>query len=161
MIGGIGDRRKRGDGVARRRAGVALVAYLLVPAVATLGPVPETLLRLATASAQRAVGSVTPEYQGYPTELQVEGMANVAMFVPIGFLLVLAIRRGPILPMLVAAMGAIAIEVVQAVALVERSPTARDAALNTAGATFGVLLAGFRDVVAGRSSPPTPARSVP
>jgi glycopeptide antibiotics resistance protein len=80
-----------------------------------------------------------PEWFGYD---KLEFTANIAMFVPLGFLLGLALSRRAwwlAIFMLPAFSGGI--EYVQGIALDERVSTMYDVAANTIGGYFGLLLA--------------------
>lgn len=82
--------------------------------------------------------------QGLPTWIDfslIETAANVAMFVPLGFLAALARRRRPWLVVLAAAVVSGLIETGQLLFLTERVASLHDVAANTAGALLGLLLA--------------------
>jgi glycopeptide antibiotics resistance protein len=119
-----------------------LLAYLLVPAALTLSAdSPSAALNDFYELADRVVDLVT---QGR-VDLSIndaEALANVALFVPIGLLLRPSLLRAPLSGLLlVAALGSLAIEVVQYALLPDRIPSLIDVLLNAAGAAVGLVLA--------------------
>lgn len=83
---------------------------------------------------------------------ETEVLANVALFVPVGFLLVLVLRRWwP--AVLVGVLGSLCIEVVQAAYLPLRVGTSADVVHNGYGVVIGALLAAPY-VLARRWAPP-------
>ena len=80
-----------------------------------------------------------PEWFGYN---KLEFSANVLMFVPLGFLLALALsRRAAWVALLLVPAFSVSIELVQAVALSARFATPMDVLANTAGGYIGALVA--------------------
>ena len=90
---------------------------------------------------------------------ELEAVANVLVFVPIGILAFIAFRRAA-WPLALAAgpVLSIGVELVQKVALPHRIGSVADIALNTLGATVGVILAW---VVATLASDRTPSKLEP
>lgn len=87
---------------------------------------------------------------------EAEALGNIALFVPLGLLLALALPT-VYLSLLLAVAGAasLAIEVTQYLALPDRVPALLDIAMNTAGAAAGLVLGGdARRLVRARG--PTP-----
>lgn len=124
-----------------RAARIALAVYLLAGASITLGPKPGRLF----ASGIRAFdGALSPQ--------AIEALANVALFVPIGFLLCLsfpAVPRWLMWGLCVAASAAV--ELYQYV-LPGRDATFRDLVTNGLGAALGVGLSWTLDRVLPRRS---------
>jgi glycopeptide antibiotics resistance protein len=80
-----------------------------------------------------------PEWFGM---VELEFAANVAMFVPLGFLLGLALsRRAWWLALFLLPGYTVGIELTQALALASRSPTLQDVVANSAGGYIGLALA--------------------
>jgi len=111
--------------------GVSLLAVLAL----TTGPVPATALEGFTSfadslTARLGVARLTAE--------DVEGLANVALFVPLGAAGALLTRRHA--AWVVIALGALSltIEVLQA-RLPDRTPSYRDVVMNSAGALAGAV----------------------
>jgi uncharacterized membrane protein len=122
----------RTDDAARRRLGWArgaLVAYLLAAAAVLLSPVsPELLVTAVTAGLQQAgLGAVR---QGW-----VEFAANVALFAPLGALLVCAVRRT--WPALAVALAVSAGAELAQTLLPGRLASPRDVVANVLGAAIG------------------------
>ena len=119
-------------------ARVALVAYALAVAAAVLAPSPAAAVRaveLGYRGAQRLGLSalLTPD--------RVESLLNVAIFVPVAALGVLAFRRWSWLEWVaVATVAAEAVELVQRVLLPQRSASAHDVVANSVGALLGAIL---------------------
>ncbi|MCZ2829142.1 VanZ family protein [Modestobacter sp. VKM Ac-2986] len=126
----------------RRRPGALLpaaVAVLLAVACVTLGPPG------AVAEARRTVTALaealTAPWPGAVQRAQVEAAANVLLFVPVGALAaVLVRRRSPVLPVALGAGLSVLVELVQTT-LPGRVPDLADVAANTAGTVVGVALA--------------------
>lgn len=70
----------------------------------------------------------------------IEFSANVVMFVPLGFLLAVLLRRRRWLVLPLAIAVTLLIEVGQALLLPERTPSLRDVVANTAGAAIGLAV---------------------
>lgn len=104
---------------------LAAIAFWPVPVDSEAGP----LLRAIT----RAFPLLTYE--------RIEFMANVAMFVPLGVLLTLIIRRRRWLVLPIALLVTVTIESGQALLLAARTPSVWDVVANTAGACLGMLVA--------------------
>lgn len=85
---------------------------------------------------------------------RIEFGSNIALFVPLGFLLTLIVtsRRWLILP--IAILATVTIECVQALALGARTPSMLDIVANTAGACLGMLLAAFAEILRDSRTPP-------
>ncbi|WP_409331744.1 VanZ family protein [Trujillonella humicola] len=117
-----------------RTARLALVLYLLAGAAVTLGPTPEDLFTTGTRTVKDLTG-------GGLSTAAIEAGANVALFVPVGFLLCLAlpaVRRVLLWGACVAASAAI--ELYQ-YAGSGRDASVRDLVMNSLGAAIGVVLA--------------------
>ncbi|TFV84071.1 VanZ family protein [Microbacterium sp. dk485] len=120
------------DGTVQRAIWVvsALALYVAVAAAILLSPVsPERLVAAATAWLRDDVGLSTVR-QGW-----VEFAANVALFIPLGALMVIASRRAWI-GLALAALISAGAELAQAM-LPERTASARDVIANVAGAALG------------------------
>lgn len=119
---------------------IALATFALIIAVITLWPGPpspdgQSRLREFLRAGQA---------YGIPYWLTfdlVEFVANVVMFMPIGFFGALVLTRHRWLIVLAAAAGSAGIETIQAMALPLRYGTVRDVVSNTLGALLGYLLA--------------------
>lgn len=128
------------DRPARRVAGVLLGIILLVIAVIVFWPGPpdphgQTALRLYLERSHRAG---LPRWIDYDL---VQNLANVVMFVPIGFLGALALYRRNYLIVLFAGVASGLIELVQLVLLPDRVASWQDITANTVGAFVGLLCA--------------------
>ncbi|SFI75802.1 MULTISPECIES: VanZ family protein [Microbacterium] len=85
---------------------------------------------------------------------RIEFAANIALFIPLGFLLTLILTRNRWLTLPIAFVATVTIECVQAVALGARTPSMLDVVANTAGACVGILLVVFIEVFrAARTAP--------
>jgi glycopeptide antibiotics resistance protein len=118
-----------------------LIVYAAFVLVVTMWPHPKQLEFDGIASRLlRALHNIgVPEWFGYD---KLEFTANIGMFVPLGFLLGLALARGAwwvALFLLPAFSGAI--EFAQGIALEERVSTVFDVLANTIGGYVGLLLA--------------------
>lgn len=118
-----------------------LVLYGALVLTATMWPTP--LDRGYESSIQRFLEVLhrngVPEWFGYR---KLEFTANVCMFVPLGFFLLLALRRGMLwLTVLMVPLLSIVIELTQAVALAERFASPLDVVANTLGGYLGALVA--------------------
>ncbi|TFC56975.1 MULTISPECIES: VanZ family protein [unclassified Cryobacterium] len=121
--------------------GVLLASYVLVILLATLWPTP--LDQGYSAAIQKVLDVVhrngVPEWFGYN---KLEFSANVAMFVPLGFLAALLLpARVWWLALVLCPALSIAIEVSQATFLAARFATATDVVSNSIGAVIGILVA--------------------
>lgn len=139
----------------RRVAAWSLAAYGIVLALIAFWPVPvdrgaESLLRDVT----RAVPLLSHGV--------VEFCANVVLFIPLGVLLALTLRRR-VWVMPIALVVTVAIETGQALFLAERTPSLGDVVANLSGAGLGialVLLAGRRRPRAGSRAPVGESRGI-
>lgn len=124
-------------------ARLALLGYLLVPAVLTLTPDPSgSLLQDFYELLRRAVDQVTFGRAGVSLR-EAEGLANVLLFIPAGVLLPLALPRFPLSVLLFGAtVASLLIESVQYVFLPDRVPSLLDVLLNGGGAAIGLVLGG-------------------
>lgn len=118
-----------------------LVAYAGVVAAMTLSPTP--LDQGFESSIDKLLGVLhrngVPQWFGYS---KLEFTANIAMFVPLGFLVGLALpARVWWLAVLISPALSIAIEMTQAGLLTERFATASDVFANTIGGLLGTILA--------------------
>ncbi|MET0781848.1 MAG: VanZ family protein [Microbacterium sp.] len=127
------DSGERYPGMSTRSvARVVLTLYGISLAVIALWPVPVD--RGAAGFLQR-VGRVLPALT-YP---RIEFTANILLFVPLGVLLMLILRRRYlILP--IAIVVTVAIECSQALLLDKRTPSVLDIIANTAGACVGMMI---------------------
>lgn len=141
-----------GDPSDPRRTGLlvlAAVAVLFVVGCITLGPTG------FVADARRAVvagvEALAAPWPGTVHRAQVEAAANALLFVPVGALAALVLRRsGPVLPLALGAATSVLIELAQT-ALPGRVPDVVDVAANTAGTLVGVASTTICLVVARRS----------
>ena len=116
----------------RSVARVVLTLYGISLAMIALWPVP---VDQGAAGFLQRVGRVLPMLT-YP---RIEFSANILLFVPLGVLLMLILRRRYlILPIAIAVT--VAIECSQALLLDKRTPSALDIIANTAGACLGMLI---------------------
>ncbi|ASD23154.1 VanZ family protein [Cryobacterium sp. LW097] len=121
--------------------GFLLASYVVVILLATLWPTP--LDQGYSAAIQKVLDVVhrngVPEWFGYS---KLEFTANVAMFVPLGFLAALLLpAKVWWLALLICPAASIAIELTQATFLAARFATATDVIANTVGAVIGTLVA--------------------
>jgi hypothetical protein len=126
-----------------RAARIVLALYILAGAAITLGPTPEWLF----GRGERAVGEAT---DGALSSQAIEAAANVALFVPLGFLLcrsLPAVHRW--LVWLLCTAASAGIELYQ-YALPGRDATVRDLLTNSLGAAVGVALSWAWDGVLDR-----------
>jgi len=118
----------------RRLAGIALALYGAVAAVIVFTPVSYAQLVQAIArSISRATG-----WDFYGSGW-IEFVANIALFVPLGLLLALVLRRAW-LGALVAVIISITVELAQSI-IPNREPAVRDVISNAIGAAIGAFLA--------------------
>ena len=138
----------------RRAAGdprAWLVAYGVALALIAFWPVP---VDSGAGPFLRAVTRIFPLL----TYSRIEFTANIAMFVPLGFLLSVILRDARWLVLPLAFLTTVTIETGQAIALSARTPSVLDIIANTAGACAGMLLAALADLLA-RSRTAAPASS--
>lgn len=115
-------------------ARLLLCAYVVLPAVLVLGPLPVHLLDSTTESLRWALPGPVDRQRH-----EVEILGNIAMFVPVGLLLALGFPRLPPRTLVLTCLCAsVAMELMQLVALKGRHPSLRDVALNTLGGVIGV-----------------------
>ena len=121
--------------------GVLLAAYVIVILLATMWPTP---LDAGYGAAIEKVLAVVhrngvPEWFGYN---KLEFSANVAMFLPLGFLAALLLpARVWWLALILCPALSVAIELTQAVFLAARFATITDVISNSIGAVIGILIA--------------------
>ena len=121
--------------------GVLLAAYVIVILFATMWPTP--LDQGYGAAIEKVLDVVhrngVPQWFGYN---KLEFSANVAMFVPLGFLAALLLpARVWWLALLICPALSIGIELTQATFLAARFATATDVISNSIGAVLGILIA--------------------
>ena len=127
--------------VRRNVSLLLLLAYAGVVAAMTLSPTP--LDQGFESSIDKVLGVLhrngVPEWFGYN---KLEFSANVAMFVPLGFLAALMLpAKVWWLALLICPGLSVAIELTQATFLAARFATATDVVANTIGAVVGILVA--------------------
>ena len=116
----------------RAVARVLLTVYAITLTLIALWPVP---VDSGAGGFLRAVARVLPAL----TYSRIEFAANILLFVPLGVLLMLIVRRRYlILP--TAIVVTVSIESVQGLLLDQRTPSVLDIIANTAGACFGMLV---------------------
>ncbi|GAA3633104.1 hypothetical protein GCM10022200_15180 [Microbacterium awajiense] len=120
----------RSDGGGRR---TALVAYLCALALIALWPA------RVDQGADALIAAVTDAVPALTYDV-VEIGANVLLFVPFGALGATLVRSR-LLVVLLALAASVAMEVVQALALEERTASAHDVLANVTGACLGLVLA--------------------
>lgn len=126
----------------------AVVFLLLVVAgigVATLGP--RGLVLTARIEAVDAINAVLGRFDASLTTMQIEDLANVALFVPLGLAVAAVLPRRAwwfALPICIAAT--VAIELTQSV-IPGRVPDLSDVVLNAAGAAIGCAALGLSRAV--------------
>ena len=126
------------------RAGIAVTLLLVCLGVVlwvTMSPTPinlgreDAIRKLLTLLHDNGV----PEWFGYS---KLEFTANIAMFVPLGVLIGLALpRRGVWLGLLLAPAFSGAIELAQALLLSQRTASVQDVVANSIGGWIGLLIA--------------------
>lgn len=121
--------------------GVLLAAYVIVILFATMWPTP--LDQGYGAAIEKVLDVVhrngVPQWFGYN---KLEFSANVAMFIPLGFLAALLLpARVWWLALLICPALSIGIELTQATFLAARFATASDVISNSIGAVLGILIA--------------------
>ncbi|MDT0156386.1 VanZ family protein [Microbacterium sp. ARD32] len=129
---------------SRLRASIAialLLVYVAVVLVMTMSPTP--LDRGYESSIDKVLGVLhrngVPEWFGYS---KLEFTANIAMFVPLGFLVGLALpQRIAWLGLLLLPAFSGVIEMTQSLMLAERFATIEDVIANSAGGWIGLLIA--------------------
>jgi VanZ family protein len=124
---------------ARRTASVLLAVIILVIAVIVFWPGPPD------PSGQNALEHFLymAHANGLPRRITfnlVQNLANVAMFLPLGLLGSLALRRRNFLVVLYGALASGLIELTQLVLLPDRVASMEDVLSNTAGALIGFLI---------------------
>ena len=121
--------------------GVLLVSYVIIILFATMWPTP--LDQGYGAAIEKVLDVVhrngVPQWFGYN---KLEFSANVAMFIPLGFLAALLLpARIWWLALLICPALSIAIELTQATFLAARFATVTDVVANSIGAVIGILIA--------------------
>jgi glycopeptide antibiotics resistance protein len=121
--------------------GVLLVSYVIIILFATMWPTP--LDQGYGAAIEKVLDVVhrngVPQWFGYN---KLEFSANVAMFIPLGFLAALLLpARIWWLALLICPALSIAIELTQATFLAARFATVTDVVSNSIGAVVGILIA--------------------
>ncbi|MGY1842655.1 VanZ family protein [Modestobacter sp. SYSU DS0875] len=118
---------------------LSAVAVVLAVAAITLGPA--EVVAGARRTVVAGVEALLAPWVGTVSRRPVEAVANVLLFVPVGALAALALRRsGPVLPLALGATTSVLIELAQGV-LPGRVPDLVDVAANTTGTVLGVALA--------------------
>jgi VanZ family protein len=138
------DSGERYPGTATRSvARVVLTLYGLGLAMIALWPVP------VDSGASRLLRRLTQVLPALTYE-RIEFSTNILLFVPLGVLLMLILRRRYlILPIAIAVT--VAIECTQALLLDERTPSVLDIVANTAGACVGLLFVAVVESRSGRA----------
>jgi len=114
------------------------VAVLLALGLVTFGPA--GFVADARRTVLAGVEALAAPWPGSVRRAQVEAVANGLLFVPVGALAALVLRRfGPVLPVALGAATSVLIELAQT-ALPGRVPDVVDVAANTAGTVVGVVL---------------------
>ncbi|MDP9497412.1 MAG: VanZ family protein [Actinomycetota bacterium] len=104
------------------------MAYLLVPALLTLGLTPVAELQTFTATLQR-VAAVLTSGRADVSVREAEALANLVLFLPLGLLLALSWPRAYLsLLLVVAGAGSLAVELTQYAVLPDRVPALLDVA---------------------------------
>ncbi|GAA1788922.1 VanZ family protein [Agromyces lapidis] len=130
----VGDEGATGSSRLRRAAAVALVLYAVALAAFLLVPgAPSTALDASLGVVREGLG-----WSSVPRGA-IEVAANVAVFIPLGFLIAAVTGRRSIGILLPAALSLLA-EAVQLM-LPDRTASLRDVAANVTGAVLGALLA--------------------
>lgn len=133
--------------MARRRAAlwaqIVLAAYAVALAAIALWPTP------VDGGARPLLRAIT-EALPWLTYSRIEFGANIALFVPLGLLLVLTLARSRYLVLPVAVVTSVAIEMVQAFALDQRTASLLDIVANVTGACIGMFLGALIDRAAVR-----------
>ncbi|WP_298744281.1 VanZ family protein [uncultured Microbacterium sp.] len=122
----------------RRDPRAWLIVYVAVLAAIILWPVP------VDSGAQGLLRTIS-RFLPFLTYGRIEFTANIALFVPLGFLLTCLIARERWLILPIAVVTTVAAEWMQAVFLPARTPSALDVAANLAGACIGMLVAVARE----------------
>ncbi|MGY5883409.1 VanZ family protein [Modestobacter lacusdianchii] len=118
--------------------GPAAFAVLLTVGVVTLGPA--WLVADARRAVTAAVEALAAPWPGAVHRAQVETVANVLLFVPVGALAAAALRRwDQLLPMTLGVGAAVLVELAQST-VPGRVPDLVDVAANSAGTVVGVAV---------------------
>lgn len=134
----------------RRAAGILLALYLVLLAFVAAWPTPVD--RPLDAPLLRLIDRVQNAGLTWVDYALVESAANVVLFVPLGVLLAVLLRRGWVLLALVGVVAAtVTIELVQREFLPARVPSLGDVAANSLGGALGVGLVVLVRVVRHRS----------
>ncbi|MFE6965594.1 VanZ family protein [Agromyces sp. NPDC057679] len=130
----VGDGGATGSSRLRRTAAVGLVLYAVAVAAFLLVPgAPSAALDASLGVVREGLG-----WSSVPRGA-IEVAANIAVFIPLGFLITLLTGRRLLGVLAPAALSLLA-EAVQLM-LPDRTPSLRDVAANAAGAVLGALLA--------------------
>ncbi|WP_417563747.1 VanZ family protein [Microbacterium sp.] len=118
-----------------RRAGlIGLGCYVLIAGLILLAPVSYGGIIHVLAAGLRSVPGIPAFGDGW-----VEFVANIVLFVPMGFFLTLLFRH-PLFGAVIGIAASAAVEIAQIV-IPDRTPTVRDILSNSIGAAVGALLA--------------------
>ena len=118
--------------ITRSRARLLLTLYTVALALIALWPVP---VDGGAGSVLRTITRIFPAL----TYARIEFSANILLFVPLGVLLMLILRRRYLIVPIAIAVT-VGIECAQALLLDKRTPSVLDVIANTAGACIGMLL---------------------
>lgn len=127
------------DRLDRRVAGALLALFVVVVTLIVFWPGPPAPVGQSTLKDYLSEG----KRHGLPswiTFAYIENLANVLMFVPLGLLASLALRRRNFLAVPAAAAASGLIELVQLLLLPSRVASTQDIRVNTIGALLGFLL---------------------
>ncbi len=138
--------------VAPARTLLVLVAVAVLVAVGCLTLGPPGPVADGRRAVLAAVGALGAPWLGTVHRAQVEAVANVLLFVPVGALANLALpRRGPVLPVFLGAGTSMLVELAQT-AVPGRVPDLADVAANTVGTVLGVALTAVLRVLSRRAA---------
>lgn len=118
----------------RRGVGAWLVGYVVVLAAIAFWPSP------VDSGARPALSTITRIFP-FLTYDVIEFSANVALFVPLGFLVALLLPRRRYLVVPIALIATVSIEGLQGAFLGARTSSLLDVVANTTGACIGLVLA--------------------
>lgn len=138
--------------------GMWLIIYLLALALVAFSPV------RIDSQAGELIRQITAEHPAL-THPRIEFIANVLLFVPLGYFVTLILRQG-FLALPIAVVCAVAIEFTQDVFLDARIGSMRDVIANVAGACVGIVMAAIwqgirRGWIRRRRRRPDASRRVP
>lgn len=115
-------------------ARIVLAAYGVTLALIAMWPVP---VDGGAGPFLAAITRMIP-WATYP---RIEFGANIVLFVPLGFLLLFLLPRARYIVMPITVVVSVGIELVQALALEQRTPSVMDIVANVTGACVGMLIA--------------------